>query len=193
MVQLQPPFVESLNGRLVLLPDGKSAALLIGRGRSTLRGRLIHRGNIVLSYAFPLLYSTDFMFPQLAIDDFRREYHGQTAIEFMLDKANSYPRADAIGVRLSDGLQADFYMKEVDIAAGLHAFAHASSLVGLPLVRVLAAVWLDRTLEPQAGLIDLVDDDHSLLRRAAKCCRCNPASLPTLDALARLDPQCGTR
>lgn len=183
MVQTQPPPVEEFSGRLVLLPDKKSAALLIGRGRMALRGRLIHRGNIEMSYAFPLLYSKEFMFPQLAIDDFRREYHGHAAIEFMMDKGNLYPRADVIGVRRSDGQQTDFYMKEVDIAAGLHAFAYASSLVGAPLARVEAAVWLDAAIDPQAGLIGLGEDDYSLLRRSAKCYRCNPASLAGLDAL----------
>lgn len=180
MVTLQPPYWEDFTGRLVGVSVGKPALLVIGRGKLPPPGKLIYRGDVSIRFGFPLLLTTDHMFPQLVIDDFRREFHGRAAIEFMLNKGNSYPRADAVGMRLTDGSRGDFYMKEVDIAAGLHAYAYAADLDGPPLARVGAVVWLDTAIGSADGVLVDADAAGSLLHFSAKCYRCNPALLSEL-------------
>ena len=154
--------------------------LIVGRGRLPARTKLIGRDQLVIAYAFHQLMSPELWLPQLVIDEFRREFHGREAIDFMLNRGNRYPRADAIGIRLSDRARADLYIKEVDIAAGLRAVAFAGEEATPPLGRVGAAAWLDGATSPDDGLVDLPDVDNSLLPRCARCVRCSPSLIPVL-------------
>jgi hypothetical protein len=189
VAQLQPPAHETYTGKLARIPGYAPAVLLIGRGRLIRQAKLIYSGQIVIYFAFPLFFSTDRLFPQLAVDDFRREYHGAAAIAFMLNKGNSYPRADAIGIRLSTGQRADLFMKEVDIAAGLGAFAFKSDLSGPPVAQVGSVVWLDEAMRPADGVLRLEDDHASLLHLSSRCFTCSPASLATLIELLTDDQE----
>lgn len=157
--------------------SNKPPLLIIGRGKLPPRVKAVHRGDVSVYFAFPLFMSPDLVFPQLVIDDFRRQFPGRAAIEFMLNKGNSYPRADVIGARLPDLKRADLYMKEVDVAAGLRAVAFSGPFEGIPLARIGTVVWLDN----DAGdVLEPADAGESLLKYAALCCRCSPARLPDL-------------
>jgi hypothetical protein len=175
MTLFQPPYAESFSGRLVEIMPGRPALLLAGRGRLPPRTRLIARDSLLIAFGFHFLMSPEFLLPQLVIDDFRREFHGRAAIEFMLRKGNSYPRADTVGMRLPDRERADLYMKEVDIAAGLQAFAFAGEFASPPLAQLAAAAWLDAATRPDAGILDVAEVDGSLLGFSVHCYRCNPA------------------
>lgn len=178
MSALKPPYTESSAGRLVELTPGKPALLLMGRGRLPPRSRLLGQ-DVTLAFGFRFLMSPETLIPQLVIDDFRREFNGRAAIDFMLNKGNSYPRADAIGMQLSNGARADLYMKEVDIADGLRAFAFAGELALPPLARVGAAAWLDAELAPEDGIV-MREPDGSLLAAAVSCWRCHPSLAPAV-------------
>jgi hypothetical protein len=182
-MQLQPPPSDTLPGVLVRVGTHPWLALIAGGSLESLPGKVLISGELSIFYALPYLYEQDYLLPQWCYDDFRCEYHGEAAIDFMLRRGDAFPRADVVGRRLSTGERDDRYVKEIDLAAGLFAFACAAGSIGTPLTRIDAAVWPDASVDDRTPLAD--DDARAsrLLRLAVPCVAVPPTSLARLPAL----------
>lgn len=183
MIQLQPPPTDTLNGHLLTLPDGGQTVLVVGaRSKKSLPGRLMHAGEIEVRYGLALLLDQDFVIPQFAMDDFRREYHAEEAIHFLLTRGDSYPRADVIGHRLSTNQREELFLKQIDLGQGLVAFAYAEGQPEQLLARIHIAVFLN------VGVRDwsLAPPPSTLFGLAVRCYQLPPENIPRLAEYLRL-------
>lgn len=165
---LQPPPSDTLNGYLVRLADGR-VALMIGDLSPVPSCEVLHCGPVTIYYALALLYEQDYLLPQWAYDDFRREYHGAAAIDFMLRRGDAFPRADVIGRRVSNGQRADLFLKQLDLGRGLLAFVYSSADTPQPLARLDVVLWVDDAVQRCTPLA--ADDPRvpTLLWKAVPC------------------------
>ncbi len=182
-MQLQPPPSDTLPGALLSVKARPWLALVAGSSLGALPGEVLISGDLSIFYALPYLYEQDYLIPQWCYDDFQREYHGEAAIDFMLRRGDAFPRADVVGRRLSTSLRDDRYVKEIDLAAGVFAFACAAGSEVTPLARLDVAVWPDVTA---GGWMPLPEDDaraSPLLRLAVPCVAVPPADLASLPVI----------
>jgi hypothetical protein len=85
---------------------------------------IVHEGRIVLRAALALLYSSDALIVQRVVDDFGRDYRGESAFEFMIRKGDSFPRASVLGRRTVGVEVEQMVLKELDLARGVQVFAY---------------------------------------------------------------------
>lgn len=132
-----------MRGALLRPVEGGPGLLLAGvSGREAqAAGDVLAAGALTVAYGFALLYVEDYVLVQYAFDDFRRAYHGADALDFMLRQGDRFPRADVVGRRVSDGARADLFLKQVDVARGLQAFAFHDLADSRPVARIDGVVW----------------------------------------------------
>ncbi len=185
-MQLRPPPSDTLSGCLLRLADGR-AVLVTGGQPADLPGEVLHCGDVTIYYALALLYEQDYLLLQWAYDDFRREYHGAEAVDFVLRRGDAFPRADVVGRRISNGQRSDLFLKQLDLGRGLLAFAYAHADDPQPLARLEAAFWVDEAVQECTVLA--ADDPRApiLLRRAVPCYVLPASSLPSLPNLLRAE------
>lgn len=179
-MELQPPPSSSIQGSVLRTGSRPWHALLVGHLPADAQpGRLIAGGHLLIIYAFALLFEQDFVLPQFVLDDFGRAYHAANAIEFMLSRGDSYPRADVTGRHMSSGEQRTYFLKQVDLARPA-AFAGEAIRHRTPSIALDIAVWLDDV--PPAWSPLAKDDPRppALLRRFVPVFRMNAAHLFTL-------------
>jgi len=177
-MKLQAPPSEPFHGRLLCL-HGKSI-LLGGSSLDSLPGEVLAQGEIQVFYGFAFLYEPgDSLLVQFALDDFRREYHGVAALEFALKKGDAFPRADMIGRRASNGKYHEAFMKELDIARGLLAFATGCPDSRQPLLHLDLAFW------PVPGLtrVARLDADEQVSTLLIQSIPCYQGPLTALESL----------
>ncbi len=186
-MRIDPPPSDYFTG--VLIAAGEEPApvvLLVGDAAGELLpGRVITTGSIVVRYAVSLLYEQDALFPQFALDDFRREYHGAAALEFLYVRGDAFPRADVIGIRASTGERADLFVKQLDLARPCRAYAFARSEERRPLAPIDVAVWIDSTAPVWRPLPKGDDRAPVFLRRSVPVYALGIERLPELADLAR--------
>lgn len=183
-MDLQPPPADQVNGYLAALEGTPRTALVIGPSVDGLPAKLLHQGEMTVKYGFVFLYEPeDTLIVQFAMDDFQRQYHGVAAINFALRRGDAFPRGDIFGHRTSNGEYFEAFIREVDLASGLHAYVFNQIDDHIPIAKVNLAVWIDEEVK---GLINLPPDDQrspDLLGRTVPCLCVNPASLPDLPHL----------
>ncbi len=167
-MQLQPPPADTLDGCVIRLAD-RRVVLVMGDLPPALPGEVLHRGPVTIYYALALLYEQDYLLPQWAYDDFRREYHGAAAVDFMLRRGDAFPRADVVGRRVSNGQRTELFLKQLDLGRGLLAFVYPHADAPQPLARLDAALWVDETAHSCTPLAAGDPRAPALLRQAVPC------------------------
>mgnify|MGYP005852662211 CR=1 FL=1 len=181
-MDLQPPPHDIFQGAVTHVGDPPIAVLVIGAPGTGMPGQRLYIGRMVVLYGLAFLYEPDFLLPQWAYDDFRREYHADAALDFMMRKGEAFPRADVVGQRVSTGTRTDLFLKQLDLGRGVLAFAYASLDAPKPLARLSAALWVEPTAP---GWRDLPDGDERAsvwLRQAVPCFVAPPCDLHALPA-----------
>lgn len=137
------PAHDVILGALVQPVKDGLVLLLAGSDRRVAErmGEVLAAGELIVAYGFPLLYEEDSLLVQFAYDDFRRAYHGRDALSFLFRQGDRFPRADAVGRRVSDGVLMELFAKQVDVAQGLQAFAYRVLDDPQPLARIDGVVW----------------------------------------------------
>lgn len=161
----------------VVRVEGAGTALVSGAPHGLLPGEVLHHGLMVLRYGIPLLLKKDTLLVEWVFDDFRREHRGDAALDFILRRGDLFPRADVGGFHVSTGKPEEIFLKQLDLALGLWAYAYRSGdLTGL-VSRLDAAVWLDARAEGWEG--PPMDDGRipARLRQAVLCWVVNPGAL----------------
>ncbi len=130
-------------GALVKGGEPPRLILLAGDLPDVLPGRPIARGAIVIRYALAYLYEQDYLIPGYVLDDFRREFYGEAALDFLLARGESFPRADVTGLRVSLGEHETLFVKQLDLAQGPIAIAYRDASGGPALGPVRLAINLD--------------------------------------------------
>lgn len=115
-------------------------------------------GQMNLVYAFPLLHEKDLFVPTWVYDDFQREYVGKDALNFLLKRGDSFPRADVGGLQVSTSGGREIFLRELDVSAGLVALVRPiQASIGVPFVRLSDVIWVDdaavdiRPADPPSG------------------------------------------
>jgi hypothetical protein len=93
-----------------------------------------------IRYAFPYLGTHRPFFVTLAADDRGKLYRGLDAIDWIAGEGLLYPRSDAAGL-WPDGTEGQLFLKELDLAVPLFAFASPSES-DFPGARLTAAIEL---------------------------------------------------
>ena len=159
-----------LAGTLLRLSELERAVLIVGADPDV-PGKLVYQGEMIVRFALAFLYEADYFIPERVIDDFRRQFAGLEAYRFLLDRGDSFPRADVIGTRVATGAYDEIFLKQLDLAAPLAAFAYSSPDADVLLAPLDAVIWIDDTT---AGWSEIDDVDHRasiLLRDAVPCFR----------------------
>lgn len=175
-MELSPPPSDEIDGVLVRAGQRSRVVLVRDALPDDLTGEVIHTGRMVVCYALPFLYERDSLLPQLVVDDFRRMYQGRVALEFMIHKGDAFPRADVVGRRVSTGRRADLFLKQLDLAAPLEAYAYVDLNALQLAARLDLMVQVDDAMPEWSALANegLVP---SLLRQAVPCYRVNRCCL----------------
>jgi hypothetical protein len=92
---------------------------------------------VELRPAYPLVGRPDLLMPTAAIDDVGQRFEGAAAYDWIENRGDAFPRADAIG-RLLSGQAESVFMKELDLAE-LAVYAAPADGAGQP-VRVTVAI-----------------------------------------------------
>jgi hypothetical protein len=159
------PAHDCLNGRLLQIGGRQWVALAVGAGDHATPGQVVYAGDLAVCYAVPYLYERRELVPHLVIDDFGREFEGNAALKFMVQKGDAFPRADVHGHWAETGEQDTVFLKQLDMAARLEAFVYQSVSSQLPMALLDAVVWVeDAPAEPQEAEHD--DPVPELLRLA---------------------------
>jgi hypothetical protein len=162
------PAHDGLNGRLLRIGGRRWVVLVVGGGERAAPGQMVCAGDLVVCYAVPYLYERREFVPHRVIDDFGREFEGNDALRFMVQKGDAFPRADVHGHWVETGEWDTVFLKQLDMAAGLEAFAYRSASSQLPLARLDAVVWVEDTPSAQPQETDEHDDRvPEMLRLAA--------------------------
>jgi hypothetical protein len=165
MVDISPPPTLFVNGILVSLGKLDGQVLVTGDFQRLRRPQKLKIANFELRFGVAMLYETDYMFPQLVIDDFARQHHGRDGIAFMFDEGDAYPRADVIGIRKSTGAPDQLFMKQVDLACNLRCFASRDGHYKM----LSAVVWIDSSAETWQTLSSGDVRADNLLLRSVPC------------------------
>lgn len=142
-IDYRAPAHDIIPGAIVQPAEDGPVLLLAGADRRVAEsvGRVLAAGELIVAYGFPLLYEEDSLLVQFAYDDFRQAYHGRDALNFLFRQGDRFPRADAVGRRVSDGVLMELFAKQVDVAQGLQAFAYRVLDDPQPLARIDGVVW----------------------------------------------------
>lgn len=170
---------DAITGQVVWT-GGERVALIVGTAPGALPGDVIHGGSLMLRYGLPFLYKRDNFLIEWVYDDFRREYTGEAALDFIRRKGERFPRADVGGWLVSTGKPQELFLKQLDIAAGLQAFAYRGQSVDALIARIDTVVWVDASAEGWGSLPPTDERAPLLLRRAVPCWLANPRELPSL-------------
>ena len=166
MVVLASPPTITVKGLLTLADNAKPNVIVTGDVRRLRKPPEMKSATFELRFGVAMLYETDYIFPQLVIDDFAQQYYGRDGIAFMLDQGDAFPRADVMGVRKSTSMPEHLFMKQIDLARDLHCFANRNATHDTKLD---AVVWIDPSENTWQSLkaADLRADD--LLLRSVHC------------------------
>ena len=144
MPELSPPAHDKLKGVILRLPERDDLVIVAGARRPAGDWEIIREGTVFLCYGLAYLHQpVETLLVQWAYDDFRREYHGDDALRFVIERGDSYPRADVMGRQVSTGKTDQRFLKEIDISAGLRAIAYPSLDSPSALGRVGTILWLE--------------------------------------------------
>jgi hypothetical protein len=174
------PAHDSLSGWLVEIGHDRRSALIVDVDGRPRPGQVMYAGDLSVCYAVPYLYEQKSFVPYLLIDDFGREFVGIAALNFMVHKGDAFPRADVYGRWVHSGERDAVFLKQLDMAAELEAFAYESTGSPLPLARLGAVVWVEDNL---TGLNRLDEHDErfpEMLRRSVPVFAIGPSHLPQL-------------
>ena len=166
---------------------GKSRTRLLLTGFSpdqNISGTVIARSDFTILYAFSIFFNEDFIIPHFAFDDFRREYHGIDAVNFILSSGERYPRADVYGRRVMAAKADELFMKEVDIAGGIKTFAYARPDASLPVSRLDSIVWVSH-LYASWQVIAAPDEYTPLFQNHLRHFGLNPSQISSLESLIK--------
>jgi hypothetical protein len=102
-----------------LQQDGRAVLLL---GRLDPHIKTIATGKVSkvssIGFGFEFLYEPDAFLPLMASDEFRRTYRGRQVLEFIIEKGASFPRADVSGLRVSNAVREEVFLKQIDLHQG---------------------------------------------------------------------------
>ena len=141
MVAMERVPTDRISGTVVAL-DGRHI-LLHGPDVDRSSGALRYVGQVVFRYGLALLNRpAEAILPYMVYDDFRREHTGFDALRFMLEIGDSYPRADVLGYRASDGAYREYFMKELDLARPVRLLAYPGPEAVTPFFPVHAVITL---------------------------------------------------
>ncbi|GAB4470155.1 MAG: hypothetical protein Kow00124_06040 [Anaerolineae bacterium] len=187
LMRIDPPPSDCFGGMLIAAGEEPApVVLLVGDAAGeVLPGRVIAAGSIVVRYAVSLLYEQDALFPQFALDDFRRAYHGAAALEFLHTRGDAFPRGDVVGIRVSTGDRAELFIKQLDLARPYRVYAFARAEDRRPLAAVDLAVWIDSAALAWGPLPEGDDRAPAFLRRGVPVYALGIERLPELADLAR--------
>ena len=186
MQKPSPPVHDRLEcATLVRLPDHDELMLLVGgNGEIDAGWEVVRQGIVYMCYGLAYLQQpAETLLLQWAYDDFRREYHGEDALGFVLHRGDAFPRADVLGRCVSTGDTDQRFLKEMDVAARLRAVAYPSLSASVADGRVKAIVWLEPAV---AGIVRISDNDDRMtewMRYAVDGYLACPADFPRLAEL----------
>lgn len=181
MRELSPPVYDLFDGVLVRTVDRSNLVMLIGEEIPSGNWITVHTGSILVCYGLPYLHQPDnTLIPQWAYDDFQREYHGDEALRFILQRGDAFPRADVLGWQASTGKQDRRFFKEMDIAAKLRAVAYRTLDPATVIGTVSSIVWMDTNVD---GLLPLADTDDRLNEWMLQSVGCFVANVHSLEKL----------
>lgn len=128
--ELLPAHCFQLSGRYYLAAgSGAGDLAALGAGAFT---------PTCIRYAYPRFETRRPFFPAMAADDRGDLYRGLDAIDWLADQGLLFPRADVAGM-WPDGSEDQLFVKELDLAVPMLAYA-AASLAALPGQRLTAAI-----------------------------------------------------
>jgi len=145
-------------------------------GKSATSGELVGSARWEFCFGLALLMESDDILPQMVVDDFGRLFPGEAGIKFALEKGDSFPRADVMGVRLAKSEPDHLFMKQIDLARGLGCFARFP-LESNPYCRVDAFLWADPSYRDVRLLPPLDTRAPELLRMSVRNLIGPPGSL----------------
>ena len=112
-----------------LVGDTTSATLVLGDIPET----AFYSGNMVIRYFIPYLYESDFgINPASVFTEYGGELLGWQAWDFMFKRYTVNPRSDVTGLR-SDGVEAELFLKELDMVEPVRIYAYADIHSAEPL------------------------------------------------------------
>ena len=185
MTELPPPYEDELEGACIR--HGETTLLLTGSDWQATTAALKQSAQVMLSGQLALRYAVHFeglddaLIPQLVVDDHQVWHAGHELLRFIAAKGNAYPRADAIGVRLS-GQDDHVFLRELDLARPFMVMAHSPEYETHEPVRVQIAALVDQ-LEGDEGWQSVARGDAALpdlLVRHAFCVRVDKGHLGSL-------------
>jgi hypothetical protein len=136
--------------RGVLIQEArKQSILIVGVSEAPIDFRYeVFRGKMYVAAAVALLYELDYLIPARLIDDFRQQHFGFDAIRFMLTQGETFPRADVMGIRVSDHFQMQAFVRELDLGKPLKCVVYTDDEIeSMP-------IHIDRIVLENTGLLD---------------------------------------
>ncbi|NDJ52990.1 MAG: hypothetical protein GYB68_07900 [Chloroflexi bacterium] len=183
MYDIHPPPYELLTGTILTLDGFPGLVAVTGDLDEEFQDEHgIYKGEIVFYYAINMLYQPHSVIPQFTLDDKKREYHGFDAVHFMIEKGDSYPRADVIGARADNGEFVELFLKQLDLAKGVEVYAYRRPNFTSMIGEVVAVVKLqDGLAEPYVALSPEASHDlPPTLARYTRMCAMRPDGVAKL-------------
>lgn len=172
-----------LAGTLIQVGEAQRKVLLIDAQGDDLPGKVLHQGRVLLCYALAFLYKPDWLIPDYAMDDFQHVYRGQDALAFLVHRGYLFPRGDAAGKRVTTGKREELFVKQLDLAGPIAAFAYPEAGSKRPLARLDTVAWVDPRATGLATLPPSDDRASTWLRQATRLYQIPPHDLLQLTAL----------
>jgi hypothetical protein len=177
------PAHDLLAGALVRIGYRRWMTLIVGAGDRPAPGQNVRTGDLAVCYAVPYLFEQRSFVPHVVIDDFGREYTGNAALNFMVQRGDAFPRADVYGHWVGTGEQDHVFLKQLDLAARIEAFGCESASAPIPLARLDAVVWAEDEPIDLHRLDENDDRAPELLRRAIPVYRIGASRLQQLPGM----------
>lgn len=139
---------------------------------------------LVVRYGFAYLYAEDdFLIVTQVYDDHQRQHFGLEAVDFVESRGARFPRSDAIGYRVSDLKYREDFIRNLDIARPLFAFAFMSDALTEPFSIISKTIWATTKADGLEQVPDHEDLQLSLLGKATTCYAAHPTVLTDLPNL----------
>lgn len=133
-----------------LVGDPNEATLFLGE----IPEEAYYDGEIILRFFIAYLYESDFgLNPASVFTEYGGELTGWQAWDFMFKRYAVNPRSDVTGLR-SDGVEAELFLKELDMVEPAYIYAYSNLHSSEPLGRITEFSALDDSeLPPRLGQI----------------------------------------
>lgn len=160
----------------LLLPFNRHHLLVYGPEAEAL-GEPLFGPPLNLRPGYRLFAEPDYLLPTEVIDDIGQHFFAPECYEWIEQRGDLFPRADAIGI-LPSGEKRGLFMKEVDLAE-MAAFAGPVG-EARPIVRVDLAI--EARAEPDGLALAPIEFPINLLARALPCYRLAPGAFGAVGA-----------